>query len=89
MSEREHAADSVARFLVGLHSFEGLPDLPLGDLERLCLVHGLLPFSVGPWSRLNNAAPSLRPHYRTFIAITGCSVPVLRFGTLVLAVLAA
>src|SRR5450759_3497727 len=23
--------------------------------------------SVGPWPRLNNAAPSLQPHYRTFI----------------------
>jgi len=45
--------------------------------------------SVGLWSQLNNAAPSLRPHYRTFITTTGCSVPVLRIGTLVLAVLAA
>src|ERR1035441_4845200 len=42
--------------------------------------------SVGLWSRLNNAAPSLRPHYRTFITTTGCSVPVLRIGTLILAV---
>jgi hypothetical protein len=45
--------------------------------------------SVGPCPRLNNAAPSLQPHYRTFITTTGCSVPVLRIGTLVLAVLAA
>src|SRR5450830_1110462 len=42
--------------------------------------------SVGPCPRLNNAAPSLQPHYRTFITTTGCSVPVLRIGTLVLAV---
>ena len=33
---------------------------------------------------LNNAAPSLRSHYRTFITITGCSVPVPRVGTLAL-----
>jgi hypothetical protein len=45
--------------------------------------------SVGRWPRLNNAAPSLQPHYRTFITTTGCSAPVLRIGTLVLAVLAA
>jgi hypothetical protein len=45
--------------------------------------------SVDPWPRLNNAAPSLRSHYRTFITITGCSVPVLRIGTLTLAVGAA
>src|ERR1035441_10638706 len=45
--------------------------------------------SVGPWPRLNNAAPLLQPHYRTFITTTGCSAPVLRIGTLVLTVLAA
>jgi len=45
--------------------------------------------SVGPWPRLNNAAPSVRPHYRTFVPTTGHSAPVLRIGTLVLAVLAA
>src|SRR5262245_3913196 len=45
--------------------------------------------SVGPWPRLNNAAPSVQPHYRAFIPTTGYSAPVLRIGTLVLAVLAA
>src|SRR5882672_6680190 len=45
--------------------------------------------SVGPWPRLNNAAPSVQPHYRAFIPTTGHSAPVLRIGTLVLAVLAA
>jgi hypothetical protein len=45
--------------------------------------------SVGPWPRLNNAAPSVQPHYRAFIPTTGHSAPVLRLGTLVLAVLAA
>src|SRR5215469_8405304 len=58
-------------------------------LERLCLVHGLLPFPVGPWPRPNNAAPSLQPHYRAFVATTGGYAPAPRFGTLALAVGAA
>ena len=37
--------------------------------------------SVGRWSRLNNAAPSLQPRYGTFITTTGSSAPALRFGT--------
>jgi len=45
--------------------------------------------SVDLWPRLNNAAPSLQPHYRTFLTTTGCSAPVLRIGTPILAVLAA
>src|SRR6266581_1261804 len=45
--------------------------------------------SVGPWPRLNNAAPSVQPHYRAFVPTTSCSVPVLRIGTLILAVGAA
>jgi hypothetical protein len=45
--------------------------------------------SVGRWSRLNNAAPSLQPHYRAFVTTTGCSAPALRIGTLALAVVAA
>src|ERR1035437_9302089 len=60
--------------------------------QQLYLVHGLLLLPVGfswPVARLNNAAPSLQPHYRTFITTTGCSAPVLRIGTLVLTVLAA
>src|ERR1700750_2078437 len=44
----------------------------------------LLPLLVGLRRELNNAAPSLRSHYRTFITITGCSVPVPRIGTLAL-----
>src|SRR4029077_13815492 len=31
-----------SRSLVGLHLLEGFPDFPFGDVERLCLVHGLL-----------------------------------------------
>jgi hypothetical protein len=57
------------RSLVGLHMFEGFPDFPLGDVERLCLAHGLLPSPVGPWPRLNNAAPSVQRHYRAFIPV--------------------
>ena len=45
--------------------------------------------SVGRWSRLNNAAPSVLLHYRAFIPNTSHSVPVRHIGTLVLAVLAA
>jgi hypothetical protein len=75
-----------SRSLVGLHTFEGFPDFPLGDVERLCLVRGLLPSPVGPRARLTNAAPSVQLHYRAFIPTTNCSAPVLRFGTLVLAV---
>ena len=36
-------------------------------VERLCLVHRLLPLPVGPWSRLNNAAPWVQLHYRAFV----------------------
>jgi hypothetical protein len=54
-------------------------------MSRLYLVHGLLPLPVGLWPRLNNAAPSLQPHYRTILTTTDCSVPVLRIGTLALA----
>src|SRR5262249_3023036 len=61
----------------------------LSRFERLCLAHGLLPSPVGPWPRLNNAAPSVQLHYTAFIPTTSCSAPVLRFGTLVLAVCAA
>src|SRR5215216_1888664 len=78
-----------SRSLVGLHTFEGFPDLPFGDVERLCLVHGLLPSPVGPWSRLNNAAPLVQLHYRAFVPTTCCSVPVPRIGTLILTVCAA
>src|SRR6516164_1136873 len=78
-----------SRSLVGPHMFEGSPEFPLGDVERLCLAPGLLPSPVGPWPWLNNAAPLVQLHYRAFIPTTSCSAPVLRFGTLVLAVCAA
>src|SRR5262245_5293158 len=36
-----------SRSLIGLHTFEGFPDFPFGDPERLYLVHGLLPSPDG------------------------------------------
>ena len=45
---------------------------------------GLLPSPVDLSPELNNATPSLQPHYRTFITTTGCSAPVPRIGTLTL-----
>src|SRR5215470_11771718 len=70
-----------SRSLVGPHTFEGFPDFPLGDVERLCLAHGLLPSPVGPWPRLNNAAPSVQLHYRAFTLLRAapplCSASVL------------
>src|SRR5262249_27633667 len=86
---RNRLSVHASRSLVGLHMLEGFPDFPFGDLERLCLVHRLLPFPVGRWPRLNNAAPSLRPHYSPFLVTMGCSAPALCFGTLALAVGAA
>jgi hypothetical protein len=44
----------------------------------------VLPSPVALTSELNNATPSLQPHYRTFIATMGCSAPVPRIGTLTL-----
>ena len=44
----------------------------------------VLPSPVALIPELNNATPSLQPHYRTFIATTGCSAPVPRIGTLTL-----
>jgi hypothetical protein len=44
----------------------------------------LLPSPVDLTPGLNNAAPSLQPHYRAFITTTGRSAPVPRIGTLIL-----
>src|SRR6516164_3317834 len=49
----------------------------------------LLLLPVGSEPRLNNAVPSVQPHYSTFIPTTDCSAPVPRIGTLVLAGFAA
>ena len=42
-----------------------------------------MPVDLRP--ELNNATPSLQPHYRAFVTTTGCSAPVPRIGTLALA----
>jgi hypothetical protein len=44
---------------------------------------------LASWPRLNNAASLVQSHYRTFIPTTSHSAPVLRIGTLILAVSAA
>ena len=44
----------------------------------------LLPFLVDLQIRLDNAAPSVQFHYRTFPPTTDCSAPVSRIGTLTL-----
>src|ERR1022692_4452488 len=43
--------------MVRFYSFICLPDLPLGNTERLCLTHRLLPLLVGTL----NLAPSTQP----------------------------
>jgi len=48
------------------------------------LLKRLLPLLVGPPIKLDNAAPSLQSHYRTFITTTGYSAPVPCLGTLTL-----
>jgi hypothetical protein len=45
----------------------------------------LLPFPVGSLPELNNATPSLPRRYSAFSATAGCSAPVPRIGTLILA----
>ena len=41
--------------------------------------------AVDHFPKLDNTAPSLHRHYRSFITNTGCSAPVLRIGTFLLA----
>ena len=49
--------------LVGLHSPIGLPHLTLRNTKRFCSRWGLLPLPVGPFLKLDGAAPLLRFHY--------------------------
>ena len=44
----------------------------------------ILPSPVVLIPELNNATPSLQPHYRAFNTTTGCSAPVPRLGNLTL-----
>ena len=45
------------------------------------LLTEILPSRVVSAVKLDEAAPSLQSHYRTFSTTTGCSVPVSRIGT--------
>ena len=56
----------------------------LGISNGLALLTQILPLLVVHAVSLDDAAPSLQSHYRTFITTTGCSVPVPRIGTLAL-----
>jgi hypothetical protein len=58
----------------------------LGNLKRLCFVHRFLPrvSVVDQFSKPDDTAPLLHPHYRGFCATTGCSAPIPRIGTLIL-----
>src|SRR5215470_11039195 len=47
LKRRNRLSVHPSRSLIRLHTFEGFPDFPFGDLERLCLVHGLLPSPDG------------------------------------------
>ena len=88
-ADRVHARRPV----IGPDLLPRLHDQALVDLKRLHLRLGsgprLLPWRVGPGLTLVCTAPSLRPHYRTFIATTSRPAPVPRIGTLPLAVCAA
>ncbi len=67
-------------------SLHTAPDVrPLKCINGFASATELLPLPVGSETRLNNAAPSIQPHYRAFIPTTSRSAPVLRIGTLILA----
>ena len=53
-------------------------------LNGFALFTRLLPLLVDLQIKLNNAAPSVQFHYRTFSPTTGCSAPVPRISTLTL-----
>ncbi len=73
------------RSLVRLDPLDTPPRPPVWKYRTaLPCLNQLLPFLVGSLLKLNDSAPSLQSHYRTFIATTGRSAPVLRIGTLTL-----
>src|SRR3954452_5784042 len=61
--------------------------------SRLAIQNGLalsmlvIPLRVVGWVKPDDDTPSVQPHYRTFVPTTGISAPVLRIGTLTLAVI--
>ena len=60
-------------------------------LRHVLIFHTILSCLLVPsfrltiFQNLDNTAPSLHFHYRNFITTTGCSAPVTRIGTFVLA----
>src|SRR3954447_1382979 len=63
----------ASRSLIGLHTFEGLPDFPLRDVERLCPDHSAPPVTGWPPARTehhNSFGPAplqrLHPYYELF-----------------------
>jgi hypothetical protein len=76
-----------SRSLVRLHTFEGFPDLPFGDLERLCLVHGLLPSPDGfSWpvalaEQRSPLAPAPLQSLRHYYGLLRPCAPLLTFRT--------
>src|SRR5215472_14020023 len=75
-ADRVHAR----RTLIGPDLLPRLIDEALADLKRLHLGLGslprLLPWRVGPGMTLVCTAPSLQPHYRTFLTTTSRPAPV-------------
>ena len=57
---------------------------PAPILYGFALSMRVLPSPVALSPELNNATPSLQPHYRTFLTTTGYSAPVPCIGTLIL-----
>src|SRR6516225_9399161 len=75
----------ASRTLVSSYPLVCFPYFPFRNVKRLCSIHGFLPSPVVPRPELNNAAPSVQLHYRAFLPTTGCSAPVPRIGTPILA----
>ena len=65
---------------VGLHTLVSLPDFPLRDVKRLCLVQAAPPITGWPPAKTEQQQP-LRSslHYRAFVAV-GSEVARLRAG---------
>src|SRR5438093_1576945 len=61
--------------LIGFDPLIRVPDFLLGNRERFCLTHRLLPFRVDRFIWLPSTAPSLHPFVQDFSATTGRSAP--------------
>ena len=74
----------TGRTRIGFDRFVRFVHSPLIDIERLvCRIASTSScFQLFRSIRPPDPTPLLQPHYRAFIATTGRSAPVLRFGTL-------